>query len=194
MASAALTCKAGAVTGPLRILCVCTHNQTRSVMMGALLQRHAAEPDRPVTVHTGGFGAAGKPPTAGAIQMLEQRGINATAHHSSPVTDAAIERADLILTAEQQHVVSISSQGERIFDRTYTLPEFVQRADDTPRHNELPLDELLIELALRRPRGMDYLNATIGEIDDPTGGPPWMWRQSADEIESLVLTACGYLR
>ena len=189
-----ITCKAEAVTGPLQILCVCTHNQTRSVLMGALLQRHATEMDLSVAVRTGGFAVAGQPPTDGAVQALAQRGIDVTAHRSSPVTDLGIERADLVLTAEQQHVVSIASRGGQIFDRTYTLPEFLQRASDVGRDDTYSLHEWLAELALGRPRGMDYLNAPIGEIDDPTGGPPSAWRRSAEEIDRMAAAACAHLR
>lgn len=181
------------MTGGARVLCVCTHNRTRSVMMGALLSERGRQLAPPLLVRTAGFQDRGQPPTDGAIDMLRRNGLDASDHLSALVTVDVASSADLVLTAEQQHVVSIASLGSGLFDRTFTLPEFVAIGWRIGPRDGAPIEEWLAELAADRPRGIDYLSADVGEVADPTGQRPSDWRNSWATIASLVDSATALL-
>ena len=181
------------VMGGVRMLCVCTHNRTRSVMMGALFAERGQRTEPPLEVRTGGFREGMHAPTQGAIDILKRNGIDASAHRSSLVTAEAASSAHLILTAEQQHVVSIASMGNGLFDRTFTLPEFVSMARELGPRDGAPLEQGLGELGEERPRGIDYLSTDVGELSDPTGQHPAEWRSSYARINSLVDSAIAFV-
>ena len=155
-------------------------------MMGALLRQAAAPLDLPILVRTGGFGPGGKPPMQDAVVLLANRGIDVAAHRSTPLTDDVITTADLILTAEREHVVSISARVSGSFDRTFTLPEFTNLGREYGRRKSEDVQSWLDALAAGRARGLDYLSANIAEVDDPTGRPRAEWKRSFDEIDELV--------
>src|SRR6478672_11551773 len=95
---------------PLRVLCVCTHNRTRSVMTGGLLQRHLTRLQIPATVDTAGTQPGGQPAMERAVRLLADRGIDVGEHRSQPLTDDLVLGSDLIVTAERAHVVAIAGR------------------------------------------------------------------------------------
>jgi protein-tyrosine-phosphatase len=96
---------------PLRILTVCTHNRTRSVMMAALLDDLLTDRlgDGAVEISSSGFGPAGLPAIDDAVDAMQRRGPDVSAHRSSTPIVSLVDRADLILTAERKHVVEIAA-------------------------------------------------------------------------------------
>lgn len=182
------------MTGGIKILSVCTHNRTRSVMAGALLARRGGSGGVPLRVATAGFGVAGLEPTAGTIDLLGRHGLDVAGHRSNVVTAELATDADLILTAERQHVVTVAAFGADLFDRTFTLPEFVRLGRRVGPRHEMPLPAWLDELTAERPRGLDYLGAEVEEVDDPTGQRPAEWRRAYDTISQLVDETVALLR
>ena len=181
---------------PTRILTVCTHNRTRSVMIGALLVLHLVEArvDGAIkTVRAVGFGESGLPTTAEARRLLAERRIDVRHHRSRRITDDDVARADLIVTAERMHVVEIAGRWPGAFAKTMTLPELVQRGEDVQRVRGLGFTEWLDAMAVGRPQNLDYLDADIGEITDPTGLSPGVWKTCIDQIEELTGRAAGLL-
>lgn len=181
------------MTGGIRILSVCTHNRTRSVMTGALLTRRGEAAGVPLHVATAGFREAGLEPTAGTIDILGRHGLDVADHRSDVVTPELAADADLILTAEKQHVVTVAALGPGLFERTFTLPEFVRVGRRIGPRQAMPLPAWLGELAADRPRGLEYLGAEVDEIDDPTGQRPAEWRRAYDTISRLVDEAVALL-
>lgn len=169
----------------LRILSVCTHNRTRSVLIGALLQDHLLMRGRGVELVTGGFRAQHLPATEPTVRLLATRGIDVSEHRSRRVDDELIARADLIITAERDHVVWIAGRGHGWFQRTYTLPELVARAVDVGRRGDADLDEWLHRVGEGRPTAIHYLSAPIPEVADPTGHAPAVWEAIFREIDEL---------
>jgi protein-tyrosine-phosphatase len=116
----------------LRVLTVCTHNRTRSVMSAALLEALLGEQLGPdvVAVKSCGFGPADLPPIPDAVDAMLRRGLDVSQHRSSSTNVTLVDGADLILTAERDHVVRIAGLSPAAFRRTFTLPEFLASAAD----------------------------------------------------------------
>jgi protein-tyrosine-phosphatase len=176
---------------PLQVITVCTHNRTRSVLMAGLLGKHAAQAGLDVEVSSTGFVAAGLPPTDRTVRLLNRAGIDASTHRSSRVDGGQPPAADLILTAERAHVVSIGSLWPELFDITFTLPEAVERGDEIGPRGDRDQREWIAGLAGGRPSRLDYIDdRSVGQVADPTGRSPADWRRAfgiTDELTSRLV-------
>lgn len=170
----------------LRVLCVCTHNQTRSVLAAALVDHHLREAGVSAVVGSAGMVGGGSPPTEETVRLLGVRGIDVSAQRSRRLDDATAAAADLIVTAEHDHVIQIVGRTPTLFPRTFTLPELVQRAEGLGDVDELSLSEWLRALADGRPAAFDYLDAPVGEIGDPTGRSRRDWTEAFATIDDLT--------
>jgi protein-tyrosine phosphatase len=172
---------------PLRVLCVCTHNRTRSVIMAGLLRRHLARARVESVVETAGTMARDLPAMDSAVRLLAKHGIDAAAHRSRLLDEELGARADLILTAERDHVVWIAGRWPRLFESTFTLPELVALAERCAPRSGRSVLEWLAVVAAGRPRAFDYLELPdVGEIGDPTGEAPSVWEKSFAQIDDLT--------
>lgn len=179
--------KLTAMTETIEILSVCTHNRTRSVLVGALLEAHLQAAGVASRIRSAGTAADGQGPIERARLLLATRGLDVDGHTSRPITADGVVAADLILTAEQQHVVAIAGQWPDAFTRTFTLPELVSRARAVGQRGDLPLAEWLLEIGKGRPTAFDYLDSTdIPEVADPTGQSPAVWDASFKQIDALT--------
>ncbi len=169
----------------LRVLTVCTHNRTRSVLIGALLGEHLAERGTTAEIATAGIRDEGQPPTEETVRLLAARGHDVRSHRSRRVSADLVASADLVVTAERDHVVWIAGSFRGTFARTFTLPELLRWAAPAgPRQGD-PWDQWLACVNAERPRASDYLAARIDEIDDPTGRATKVWEQAFSEIDTM---------
>ena len=177
----------------MRLLTVCTHNRTRSVLMAGLLwkQLHAAGLE--AVVESGGFGPPQAPATPETLQLLMKAGVDATRHTSRRASAEMVRAADLVLTAERQHVVRLVAEEGGDFRRIFTLPEFCQRLDTLGTAQFSGLDAALAVLNDGRARGMAYLQTEVPEVFDPTGGPEVEWKAAFANIEGDCSTASRFL-
>ena len=182
------------VSESLRVLCVCTHNRTRSVMTAALLLRHLVSLQVPSEVKSAGTQPGGYPAIDRAVRLLAARGIDVSEHRSRPLTDHLVLGADLIVTAERAHVVSIAGRWPAAFANTFTLPEIVSRSQGVGRDGA-SVAEWLEQIGVERPGGLDYFDAQdVGEIEDPTGRQPAVWDRVFAEIDALTNDLATVLR
>jgi protein-tyrosine-phosphatase len=167
------------------VLCVCTYNQSRSVMMGALLRDHLTQrgcgPE--VSVGTAGLFGGGHPPTSSALAQLGHRGWTVQGHVSRAVDAHRLADRDVVVTAERAHVVSIAGRWPEMFDRTFTLPELVGLLD---RIAPAETDVWTLLREARIPKAAYLDSVEIGEIDEPGGGTPADWRRCALQIDALT--------
>lgn len=183
------------MTDPLRIVCVCTHNRTRSVIAGALLDDHCRNLGVAATVTTAGIVDNGKPPTGPTIDLLAARGLDVRAHRSRVLTEEMVVEADLLVTAERQHVVWIAGRWPQAFPFTFVLPEFVNRVADAGRRDGRPMVEWLEQVGIGRQRGLAYLEqGSVGDVADPTGLSSRHWAQALARIDHLTLRLAEGLR
>jgi protein-tyrosine-phosphatase len=177
----------------LRVLSVCTFNRTRSVLTRALLDEHLRRTGSPAEVLSAGTLGAGDPPTERTVRLLAARGIDVSAHRSRPLDEHLVAGADVVVTAERDHVVWIAGRWPGAFRRTFTLPELVARAEALPANGDasgaselFDVDAWLGALAVGRPAALDYLDADVGELADPTGQAPGVWGAAFEQIDDLT--------
>lgn len=161
-------------------------------MMAALLGSMLAERlgVGAVDVSSSGFGPIDLAPIDEAVEAMRRRGLDVTAHRSTATIPALVDAADLILTAEREHVVKIATLSPDAFRRTMTLPEFLAAAADVPD----PDDELIPEHSADRVRRRaaqltasrgagEYLRRLVPEVADPTGARPRSFEAAVVMIE-----------
>lgn len=171
--------------GSLSILSVCTRNRTRSVMIAALLQDHMITQDHPVTVTSAGIAAEAMAPIPGVSEQLQRLGVNLPPYVGRQVDADGARRADLIVTADPQHVVWIAGRWPDVFHRTYTLPELLSYGEQIGRRGSRSLETWLEEVSTLRPSPRAYLEPhAIEAIPDPTGAPESVWIDVADRIDA----------
>ncbi len=170
----------------MTLLCVCTYNRTRSVIMAALLEQHLARVGVDAHVSSAGTRAQGTGPTPATVRMLGARGLDVRAHRSSPVDAERVRSADLVVTAERAHVVELASRWPERFPHTWVLPELVAAAERFGGRAGRGLDEWLAVVGEGRAAGARYLaDASIQDIGDPTGRREASWISVIDELDSL---------
>jgi protein-tyrosine phosphatase len=178
---------------PLRILSVCTHNRTRSVMMAALLESFLRErlgADR-VQVRSGGFGPEGLPAIADAVEAMRRRGLDVSGHRSRPVTVDDLTDVDVVLTAERNHVVRVAALSPQVFGRAMTLPEFLDRAHAGERDVDDPSGWIPLLTADRTASA--YLSSATPEIVDPTGSASRAFDAAVERLEQQCREASQLL-
>jgi protein-tyrosine phosphatase len=178
----------------LKILTVCSHNRTRSVMSMAMLQ---AGFDRQfgagrVAVRSLGFGPEGIPSIPDAVDAMRRRGRAVTDHRSRKVTAKRVEAADLILTSEKDHVIKIASVSPTAYRRTFTLPEFCDRIPSDPLADGRTLATWMTDLSEERRAG-EYLRSEIPEVADPTGSPLRQFEAATVGIEAMCAEVVAVL-
>jgi protein-tyrosine-phosphatase len=147
----------------LRILTLCTGNVARSVMLGFMLETLSDIRPEAWTVRTAGThvvaGASISPRTLAALQSLEElTGHNFVAHRSHELDDDDVDWADVILTAEADHVAYVRARYPRAEAKTVQLGMFCRRA---------PIDEVFdAQLAATSALTPD----DAFDVVDPAGG------------------------
>lgn len=167
---------------PIRILTVCTHNRTRSVLIAGLLQAELDRRGVAAVISTAGFGEQGLPADPQTAAALLVRGSDTRTHSTTVFSTELANGADLIVAAERIHVVRVAEEHLDLFARTFTLPELVERAEAFgPRHGTELSQWLAGVAAGRSPSG--YLMAFVPEVEDPTGLHPEVFRGVVAQIE-----------
>ena len=157
-------------------------------MAEALLRRRLLELGEAPRVHSAGLRADGLEASRGAVEVLAQRGLDATSHRSRRMTEAMLEEADLVLCLAREHLKEAVVLHPSVWPRAFTLKELVRRAEDVgPRAPGQPFDEWLEKLHAGRTR-TDLLGASAVDDDvaDPIGMPTEMYERTAAEIAALV--------
>jgi len=154
--------------------------------MGGLLTEHTEREGLRVVIRTAGFSAGGESPTDQTVRFLASRGIDVKGYQSHWMSDLSVSGANLIVTAEHEHVVAIAGRWAPAFKYTFTLPELVARAGEVGRRGEQPLEQWLTAVNAGRPSAIDYLDSEVGQIYDPSGRSPTVWSGCFTEIDELT--------
>jgi len=173
----------------LKILTVCSHNRTRSVMSMAMLQAGFDQRlgrGRAVVVSLG-FGPKGIPAIPDAVDAMQRRGLDVSEHRSRQVTARRVDAADLILTSEKDHVIKIAAESPAAYRRAFTLPEFCERIAADPLADGRTLAAWMTDMSDGRSAG-DYLRGDVPEVADPTGSAKREFEAATVGIEQLCET------
>lgn len=178
----------------MHILTVCSHNRTRSVMIAAMLGAMLTERlgDGAVEIRSSGFGPVDIPAIDDAVDAMQRRGHDVSAHRSSATTASLVDGADLILTAERDHVVKVAALSPDAFRRTLTLPEFLAAAIGANEYSDADLRAWVLSLTEQRTAGQ-YLRAAVPEVADPTGSPHRAFEAAVVAIERQCREAATLL-
>ncbi|MEM9514982.1 MAG: hypothetical protein AAGA42_08990 [Actinomycetota bacterium] len=171
------------MTVDVRVLTVCTHNRTRSVMMAALIERDLRARGMTPVLRSAGFGPEGIPAIADAVDAMAQRGLDVSGHRSQQVHTDLLDEADLIVTAERDHVVKIAAMSPAAFSRTMTLPEALDRAATGVGVDAADIRGWAAALTDGR-RASEYLRAAVPEVFDPTGSARRAFEAAVVDIEA----------
>lgn len=161
-------------------------------MMAALLDSMltARLGEGAVEVRSSGFGPAGLSPIVDAVDAMRRRGLDVSGHRSTTTTAALVDGADLILTAERDHVVRIAALSPDAFERAMTLPEFL--ASSSPVDPGVDIRTAVASLTRQR-TASGYLRAPVPEIVDPTGSSPRLFEATVVAIEQQCRDAAAWL-
>jgi protein-tyrosine-phosphatase len=163
-------------------------------MMAALLESMLDERlgEGAVELDNSGFGPVGLPPIDDAIAAMERRGLDVSEHRSSATTVSLVDAADLILTAERDHVVKIAALSPAAFRRAMTLPEFLDASADASVGGSGDLRSWATSLTASRTAGA-YLRAAVPEVADPTGSSARAFELAVEAIEQRCREATAHV-
>ena len=176
--------RADAADPPFRILFVCTGNQCRSPLAAAFMSQLANRTDARVEIDSAGL--LDNPPTPSPERMVETaraRGIDLSAHRSTPLSQLDCSSYDLVVGFERQHIATAVVEGGAPADRTFLLSELVRLIDEA---GEAATGDprAVIEAAARR-RGMGTF-VPGEELDDPIGRSRADYERVTGEVADLV--------
>lgn len=169
------------------IVLVCTANQCRSPMAGALLRRSLSARGADATVATAGFRAGGVPAPSAARRAMARRGLSIDEHLSRRLDPATLASADLVVTMERRHVQEVATVDSEAWQRTFTCTDFLAQAEQArPRRADEDLRSWVHTLSRGR-RPADVVGAGAhGDIPDPVGCSGRRFEAVADQLEGLM--------
>ena len=147
------------------VLFVCTGNICRSPMAEGLFRRAVAD-QNDFQAMSAGLGAAnGQPPSAFAVQAVQELGIDISGIRSRMLTPELVQAADYVVGMTHSHVDSILLLYPQAAEKTFLLREF----DDT-------------------------LDLFEKDISDPIGGSYQVYLHCRDQIEQGIVSLLRFLR
>ena len=166
---------------------MCTAGRCRSPIAAALLEKRIGPVDSGLSIASVGLKVTGDPTPQTGVSVMAERGIDLAPHRSVSVTSEIIAEADLILGMTREHVRDVVGISPAAWIKTFTLKDFVRRADKVgpPRRHQRLADWLESVGEGRDPR--DVLGADPDdEVSDPYGQRAKVWERVVDELDDLV--------
>jgi protein-tyrosine phosphatase len=151
-----------------------------AAMLASMLRERLGEDS--VDVSSSGFGPVGLPPIDEAVEAMRRRGLDVSSHRSTATTRELVESADVILTAERQHVVKIASLSPNAFPQAMTLPEFLDAAASSGAGEADGVRSWVHSLTEQRTASA-YLREPVPEVADPTGSASRIFEAAVVTIE-----------
>jgi protein-tyrosine-phosphatase len=127
------------------------------------------------------------PPLPEAVAEAERFELDISAHRARALHGQDLAGADLVLGFERIHLATAVVDANAARERTFTLPEIVELLDTVDprgRGDVVERARRVVDLAddVRRSRGAGPL---LPEIADPWGGPPEVYRETAERVLEL---------
>jgi protein-tyrosine-phosphatase len=166
---------------------VCTAGRCRSPIAAALLEQRLGAIDAGVSIESVGLKFTGEPTPEIGVSVMAEHGIDLAPHRSVAVTSEAVADADLILGMTREHVRDVVGISPAAWPKTFTLKDFVRRADKVgpPRRHQRLADWLESVGDGRDPRELLGTDPD-DEVPDPYGQRTKVWERVVDELDDLV--------
>ena len=175
---------------PFAVLLVCTANHCRSPMAEHLLLRELETHGLGWSVSSAGTVAQnGRPMHPSAARVLRRRGIDIGDWTSHRLEAAAVLRADLVLTAGEEHRAVVAQLAPKAMGRTFTLLQFAHLTSVLPMAQGLTTDEYgpaLLDHAVRMRGVAQPLARGLRDIPDPMGRSSSKFTRCAASIERAL--------
>ena len=111
------------------VLFVCTGNTCRSPMAVGFIKKFA--PDKKLKILSAGTSASnGVPPSANAIEVMQEEGIDISEHRSTMLDGYLLDEADIVLVMTEMHRNHIVSWFKSTKEKIRLLREFDDVNDD----------------------------------------------------------------
>jgi protein-tyrosine phosphatase len=151
-------------------------------MAGVMLEAVGA----PVTVVTAGTHVVEHQPTSRRTRdALAATGLDSSAHRSRQLSDADLDRADLVVAMAAEHVWYVRRRHPSAADRTATLRWLARHLPGGP-------DSLATRVHRLHLAGVDPVDQ--GDVEDPAGGDEDTYAACAAELSGLVAEFAARLR
>jgi len=177
---------------PFAVLFVCTANHCRSPMAEHLLRRELSTRDLDWSVASAGTRAEEyRPMHASAARVLARRGIEVGDWGAHRVDGEAVLRADLVLTAGEEHRAAVARLAPSAMARTFTLLQFAHLTAALPMAGGLTRQEFgpaLLDHAVRMRGTAQPLARELREIPDPMGHSFSKFSKCAAIIEQALVS------
>jgi protein-tyrosine-phosphatase len=178
------------VSDSFRILVVCTGNICRSPAAEYLL-REGLDGDGVIIASAGTRAMTGRGVAAPMLELLAQRGIDASGHIGRQLNRRMLEEADLVLTATRPHRAEAAALYPAGVKRMFTLAQFgaIAREADVAAGPERA--EALRELTNRAAgvshrAGHALRNSGERDIVDPYGRSLAVYRTSLGQLDAAI--------
>lgn len=155
-------------------------------MAEAMLRQRLAARGVAAGVSSAGLLLDHEPAHAHAAEVLTDFGLDLRTHRSRIIDAALVAEADLVIGMEQRHVREVVLLQPDAFDRTFTLPDLVSRAEATGPRGDVPFADWLRELGQDRRRVDVFRQDRRLEVPDPIGGSRRAFRRTADQLADLL--------
>lgn len=143
-----------------RLLIVCTGNTCRSPMAAALARKYMPWAE---VISAGTATITGLPASIGAMDAMQEMGLNIDDHASRPVNQYLLDEADLVLTMTEEHKIAILNFMPEVADKVFTLGEFAGTAVTIPDPFGGSLEEYL-----QCAKNLEVLIKAVAEKCQPT--------------------------
>ncbi len=156
-------------------------------MAEALLRARLVEVAPTVTVGSAGLLFDDRRAEPHAVKALRHHGLDLSHHVAQRISLELLRDASLILGMERIHVRAVAELDPALFDRAFTLPEFVRSAAVFgPRPADEALRHWVERIGAVRSREAYEHDDPLTAIADPMGQSRRAFRDCADEIDALL--------
>jgi protein-tyrosine phosphatase len=155
------------------VLVLCTGNAARSVMAGVMLETGG----RLRIVTAGTHVVENQPMSRRTRDALAAVGLDNSGHRSRQLSDADLDRADLVIAMAGEHVAYIRRRHPGASSRTATLAWLVDHLPAGP-------ETLATRVAQMGLADIDPLEQ--GDVEDPAGGDEDTYAACAAQLSTLV--------
>jgi protein-tyrosine-phosphatase len=156
-------------------------------MAEGLLRTHLAAAGVPAAVGSAGLLPGGSPATRHAVEVMAERGIDISGHHSRMLDSALVRSTPLIIGMTRHHVrEAVVTYGAAI-ERTFTLKELVRRGEKVgARGRSEPVSVWLARVAKGRVVSDMVVDDPDDDVADPIGRPRYEYEATAAELDDLL--------